>query len=94
MLESDDTRWELEAVGSRTRLTMCHKIDRRFIAMVAAGWHISFDLLDRMLAGQPIGRIAGSDAMKFDGWQRLHAEYARQFGVTTPNWPPQAAQES
>ena len=94
VLEYDDTRWELEAVGSGTRLTLWHKIDRRFIAMGAAGWHISFDVLDRMLAGQPIGRIAGSDAMKFDGWQRLHAEYARQFGVTTPNWPPQAAQES
>ena len=94
VLEYDDTRWELEAVGSGTRLTLWHKIDRRFIAMGAAGWHISFDVLDRMLADQPIGRIAGSDAMKFDGWQRLHAEYARQFGVTTPNWPPQAAQES
>jgi len=94
LLEYDDTRWELEAVGSGTRLTLWHKIDRRFIAMGAAGWHISFDVLDRMLAGQPIGRIAVSDAMKFDGWQRLHAEYAQQFGVAMPKWPPQPAQES
>jgi hypothetical protein len=21
------------------------------------------------------------------GWQRLNAEYARQFGITTPGWP-------
>jgi len=32
--------------------------------------------------------------MKFGGWQRLTAEYAKQFGVETPNWPPQAAQKS
>jgi hypothetical protein len=31
--------------------------------------------------------------MKF-GWQRLNAEYAKQFGIETPNWPSQAAQES
>ena len=30
--------------------------------------------------------------MKF-GWQRLNTEYAQQFGVETPNWPPQT-QES
>jgi hypothetical protein len=30
--------------------------------------------------------------MKF-GWQRLNAEYAKQFGIETPNWPPQAAQK-
>ena len=33
---------------------------------------------------EPIGRIVGPEAMKFDGWQRLNAEYARQFGVATP----------
>ena len=39
-------------------------------------------------------RIVGPDAMKFGGWQRLNAEYAKQFGVEAPNWPPQAAQNS
>jgi hypothetical protein len=38
-------------------------------------------VLDRLLAGQPIGRIVGPDVMKFDGWQRLVAEYAKQFGL-------------
>jgi hypothetical protein len=33
------------------------------------------------LSGTPIGRIAGPDAMKFAGWQRLNAEHARQFGI-------------
>jgi len=89
LLEYGDTRWELEAVGGGTRLTLWHNIDRRFIAMGAAGWHIAFDVLDRLLSGNPISRIVGSDAMKFEGWQRLNAEYAEQFGVKAPNWPPQ-----
>ncbi len=32
---------------------------------------------------QPIGRIVGPEAMKFDGWQRLNAEYAQQFRMET-----------
>jgi uncharacterized protein YndB with AHSA1/START domain len=89
-LEYGDMKWELEASGKGTRLTLWAKIDRRFISMGAAGWHISFDVLDYLLSGTPLGRIAGSDAMKFAGWQRLNAEYAEQFGVKAPNWPPQA----
>jgi uncharacterized protein YndB with AHSA1/START domain len=75
----NDMRWELEAFGSGTRLTLWHNIDRRFISMGAAGWHICFDVLDRFLGGTPIGRIVGPEAMKFGGWQRLHAQYAKQF---------------
>ena len=93
VLECGDMRWELKAFAGGTRLTLWHKIDRRFVAWGAAGWHISFDILERMLAGQPIGRIAGTDAMKFAGWQRLVAEYAKQFGSEPPNWPPKAAQK-
>ena len=75
-------RWELEPLGSGgTRLTLWHSIDRRFITWGAAGWHICFDVLDRFLAGQPIGRRVGSEAMEFDGWQRLVGEYAREFGL-------------
>src|SRR5260221_4989551 len=67
-----DIRWELEPVeGGRTRLTLWHNIDRGFISMGAAGWHICFDVLAGHLAGEPIGRIVGPDAMKFGGWQRL-----------------------
>jgi hypothetical protein len=79
LLEYDDTRWELEPHGSGTRLTLWQKIDRRYISWGAAGWHISFDVLDRLLSGNPVERIVGPDAMKFEGWQRLSAEYARQF---------------
>ena len=79
LLEYNDIRWELEAFGGGTRLTLWHNIDRRFISMGAAGWHICLDVLEHLLSGTPIGRLAGPDAMKFDGWQRLHAEYAKQF---------------
>ena len=72
--------WELESLGDGTRLTLWTNIDRRFISMGAAGWHICLDVLDRLLDGQPIGRMVGPDAMKFGGWQRLNAEYAKQFG--------------
>jgi hypothetical protein len=90
-LEYGDMRWELEALNGGTRLTLWAKIDRRFVSMGAAGWHISFDVLERLLSGSPIGRIAGGDALMFAGWQRLNAEYAKQFGIEAPGWPPQAA---
>jgi uncharacterized protein YndB with AHSA1/START domain len=79
-------RWELEAVDGGTRLTLWHNIDRRFISMGAAGWHICLDVLDHLLSETPIGRIAGPEAMKVAGWQRLNGEYAKQFSVETPDW--------
>jgi uncharacterized protein YndB with AHSA1/START domain len=83
-----DIRWQLEPLAdSGTRLTLWHNINRGFISMGAAGWHICFDVLDRLLAGQPIGRIVGADALSFAGWQRLNAEYAKQFGVEIPGSP-------
>ena len=77
-------RWELERRSDGTRLTLWASIDRRYIAMGAAGWHIAFDVLERLLDEAPIGRIAGAAAMQFDGWQRLHTEYAQQFQGVTP----------
>jgi uncharacterized protein YndB with AHSA1/START domain len=85
VLEYHDIRWELEPLETGTRLTLWHSIDRRFIAWGAAGWHICFDVLDHLLNGAPIGRMAGADAMKFGGWQRLVGEYAKQFGIETPS---------
>src|SRR6185312_12861499 len=61
-----DLRWELEPLGDGTRLTLWHNIDRRYISMGAAGWHICFDVLDQLLAGEPLGRIVGGAAMQFD----------------------------
>jgi hypothetical protein len=95
VLEYTDTRWELEAItGGGTRLTLWADIDRRFISWGTAGWHVAFDVLDRLLAGQPIGRLTGADAMKMTAWHRLVAEYAKQFGVETPKWSPQGTQKS
>jgi len=85
ILEFGDTRWELEPSDTGTRLTLWHKIDRRFITWGAAGWQIAFDVLDRLLDGRPIGRIAGPDAMNF-GWKRLVDEYSQQFGTEAPQW--------
>src|SRR5436189_6367015 len=85
-----DVRWELEALGGGTRLTLWASIPRAFISMGAAGWHICLDVLDHLLGGAPIGRIVGPEAMKFGVWQRLKAEYATQFGIETPNWPTNA----
>jgi uncharacterized protein YndB with AHSA1/START domain len=76
-----DMRWQLEAVGSGTRLTLWTNIDRRYISMGAAGWQICLDVLDHLLSGDAIGRIVGPDAMQFEGWQRLNAEYSKQFGA-------------
>ncbi len=88
-----DMRWELEPIVGGTRLTLWTNIGQRFIAMGAAGWHICFDVLDHLLGGSPLGRIVGPEAMKF-GWQQLNAEYAKQFGIESPNWPPKAGPSS
>jgi len=94
VLEYSDIRWELEDVGGGTRLTLWHSIDRRFVSWGAAGWHICFDVLGRLLAGEPMGAIAGVNAMKFAGWQRLVAEYSKQFGAETPGGTPGAGRKA
>lgn len=91
---SFDMRWKLEAMGGGTRLTLWTNIARGVISMGAAGWHICLDVLDYLLGGTPIGRIVGPDAVEFGGWRQLNAEYAKQFGVKPPDWPPQAPRKS
>ena len=79
-----DIRWELEPLGAGgTRLRLWHNIDRRYIAMGAAGWHVCFNVLDHHLAGRPIGRMVGPEAIKSGGWTKLHAEYKKQFATET-----------
>jgi len=81
-----ELRWELEPRDGGTRLTLSAQIAPNWVSMGAAGWHICLDVLGHLLDGAPIGRISGMEAMKFDGWQRLNAEYAQKFGVELPNW--------
>jgi uncharacterized protein YndB with AHSA1/START domain len=76
-----EMRWELKPLAGGTHLTLWTNIDRRYISMGAAGWHICLDVLDHMLSGTPLGRIAGPADMQFGGWQQLHAEYVKQFGI-------------
>ena len=89
----NDLRWELEPLGGGTRLTLWHSIDRRFISWGAAGWHVCFDVLERLLAGEPIGRLVGAEAMRLGGWQRLTAEYGAQFGGEPAGGPPDALKQ-
>jgi uncharacterized protein YndB with AHSA1/START domain len=57
-----ELRWELEPLsGGRTRLTLLHNIDRNFIAMGAAGWHICFDVLERALDDRTHRRRRGAE---------------------------------
>jgi uncharacterized protein YndB with AHSA1/START domain len=85
-----DIRWELEPRGDGTRLTLWANIDRNWVAMGASGWHVALDVLDRMLAGWPIGRIAGPEAMQVNGWNQLMAGYATLLGVEPPKWAAKA----
>ncbi len=79
-----DVRWELEAIEGGTRLTLWATIARGYVAMGAAGWHICFDVLGRLLGGDPIGRIVGKAAFAA-GLPQLQAEYARLFETESPD---------
>ena len=82
-----DLRWELAPTdGGGTKLTLWANINRKYIAMGAAGWHVCFEVLERLLADQPIGRLAGPAAMAVGGWEQLHADYQKLLGVETPSW--------
>jgi uncharacterized protein YndB with AHSA1/START domain len=77
----DLLRWELEPIGSGTRLTLRHTVDdETWMPMVAAGWHICLDVADTLMAGEPIGRIVADDARNY-GWERLNDAYAARFGI-------------
>ncbi len=81
-----ELRWELEPHQGGTRLTLWNNIDRNYIAWGAAGWQICLDVMDHLLAGDPLGRMAGPETMKFSGWGRLVGEYQKLFNVPPPSW--------
>jgi uncharacterized protein YndB with AHSA1/START domain len=77
---SDELRWELAATGGGTRLTLRHRVGSRDdLARAAAGWHLCFDVLDRLLAGDPVPPVRGQDALEH-GWTALHDRYGGQLG--------------
>jgi hypothetical protein len=72
----DRLEWRLERLDSGTRLTLRHTVETPDLGpKVAAGWHLCLVVADRWLAGNPIGRIVGEDAMGY-GWPDLHDQYA------------------
>jgi DNA-binding transcriptional ArsR family regulator/uncharacterized protein YndB with AHSA1/START domain len=76
----DLLRWELAAVAAGTRLTLRHTLAQPDMdPMVAAGWHLCLAVLDRLLAGEPVGVVRGRDAMDH-GWERLRDAYAAKLG--------------
>jgi len=75
----DLLRWELTPTGTGTRLTLRHTLRTPEVEdKVAAGWHICFDQLDKVVAGQPVTAIRGHEAMEH-GWEDLRARYAAKF---------------
>ena len=75
----DLLRWELTGTDGGTRLTLRHTLAEHDVApMVAAGWHLCVAVLDRLLAGAPVGVIRGREATAY-GWEELRAAYALQF---------------
>ena len=76
---ADLLQWELTAIDGGTRLTLRHTLaDRGMDAMVAAGWHLCVAVLERLLAGEPVGVIRGQDALNY-GWEQLRDGYAEKF---------------
>ena len=77
---SDDLRWELAAAGGGTRLTLRHRVgSREDVARAAAGWHLCLEVLEQLLAGDPVPPVRGRDALEH-GWAALHDRYAAQLG--------------
>jgi len=64
----------LEPQGDQVLLTLVHRgiSDHRNLLMIGAGWHMHLDVL--------VARVAGTRPEPFwDGWQRLHTEYAERI---------------
>jgi uncharacterized protein YndB with AHSA1/START domain len=87
----DVLRWELAADGAGTALRLTHvRAGREQAGMLAAGWHICLDVAAELVAGSPIGRIVGADALDH-GWTELNRRYSARLGVDVVSPPGQAA---
>lgn len=83
----DRLRWELAPDGAGTRLTLHHLVESPdWIPSVAAGWHLCLEVARRMLDGEPVPRIVGSEAKDY-GWQELHDAYAAETGIASAGRP-------
>jgi uncharacterized protein YndB with AHSA1/START domain len=78
---NDNLRWELEAAGDGTRLTLRHTLeDEDWVPKIAAGWHLCLVVAERLLEGDPIEPIRGDDAMSY-GWGELRDAYADELDI-------------
>ncbi|WP_127503424.1 SRPBCC domain-containing protein [Actinoplanes solisilvae] len=76
---ADLLRWELEAYGEGTRLTLRHTlVEPTDPASVATGWHLCVAALQRLLDGDPHGVIRGRDALDH-GFAALREAYAEML---------------
>jgi uncharacterized protein YndB with AHSA1/START domain len=82
------TNSERNPVGSGTRLTLRHTFENRDLAAkLAAGWHICLAVARHLLAGRPVGRIVGANAMNY-GFEQLQDEYARRLAAAAGDGRP------
>ncbi|MBR0681448.1 SRPBCC family protein [Roseomonas eburnea] len=66
--------FDLAPAGSRVLLTVTHHrvTDPAILLRVSAGWHMHLDIL--------VARASGQEPAPFwDGWNRLHQDYARRM---------------
>jgi uncharacterized protein YndB with AHSA1/START domain len=78
---NDVVRWELVPEESGTRLTLRHTVaGPEWVSRTAAGWHLCLLVAERLLDGDPIGRIVGEDAKRY-GWDALYSLYSAKLGI-------------
>lgn len=74
----DELVWDLTPIEGGTRVVLTQRSRAEGMASaLAAGWHLCFDVLDALLAGEPFGPIVGERAREY-GWDALNSGYARQ----------------
>jgi len=76
-------RWTLAPASEDdvddTVLVLEHKLEPSAAdqaSMMAAGWHLCLAVLRQHLAGNPVDRVVGEDALLY-GWAELHERYTR-----------------
>lgn len=72
--EKGEVTFTLDPAGSRVRLTVLHRrvADHAMLLKVSAGWHMHLDVLVARVSGTSVGPF-------WDGWVRLHGEYAARL---------------
>jgi uncharacterized protein YndB with AHSA1/START domain len=76
-------RWELQPDGEGTVLTFTSTMDEleeKFKSMNLAGWHIHFDILERVLEGKPFEWASDWEDWGMPRWEELHKRYLVSVG--------------